>query len=199
MISKRKSNTHLKKTRKDKKSILDLLSRSKFVDENFHFSTSNFKFTEHDFHLLRSRFPYRTIPYYEIESIEIVKGIGANRPLMLSLFGLLLILAAVYFFPAIQMVTGQIFNADWDFDALELYYFMLITFGFFITLGLRAIWQAIVPTWILKVYLKDHTKEVFALTKIKRDKKLNELMHFLMLKFKPDKLRIDRRLKKVLI
>jgi len=188
----------MNRSSKTKNRKLDLFTNSKFINGDLHFATNNFKFRDNDFQLLRSRFPYKTIPYKDIQSIEIVRGIRTKRPILLSLYAILFLILVPYFFPIIKHMNVELAHADEEFaytDFMELYYYIILTGGFFLSVGIISLWQAIIPTWILRVYLKDNTKEVFSLLNLKRKKNLNVLLHFLMLKFKPDKLRIATELK----
>jgi hypothetical protein len=60
----------------------------------YNFQTEKAGFSNEGLHLLRNRFNFKTIPYKEIQSIEIMQGWVMNNWLVLLLFGLILVVFA---------------------------------------------------------------------------------------------------------
>ena len=163
----------------------------------YQFETKHFRFTNEELQLLRSRYPYRKLRFQEISRISLAKGIRVKRPIILLIFGLTLTFSSFY----VMLFASQYLNAllsyhasgdsFWPFESFG--YFLIMGF-FLLAIGVVAIFQAIVPTWIMKIELTDGKKELMPMNKLFESNDVFEFVQFLRYSFSDSQLVIDKRI-----
>lgn len=125
----------------------------------FDFKDVQFGINSEGIHLLRNRFPYKTIPIQDVESLSIVRGHEFRRwPLVLGFGGALVLLSIVY---VVQLYN--IYLADKD----TIYAMGLAAILIPLSIGLLLTYLGFKKFLVLKV-LANHKKKYFSLKSLER-------------------------------
>ena len=150
--------------------------------EGYLFETDYFRFTSGELHLLRSRFAYKKIPFNQISSVYIGKGIKVKRPLLVLGFGLILaissvgtLLYSVGFFQSFFTATDLFTHLVQVSKAMA---GILVMIGFLLIIGIISIYQATVKTWVMRVDYLEGGFDVFSLEKL-----ISQNVYFKLKKF----------------
>ncbi|QDH78431.1 hypothetical protein FKX85_05040 [Echinicola soli] len=118
-------------------------------------STTQFKIEGQEFVLLRKGFPYKRIVLAEIRKVEFTKGSKVRNPLLLALFGIVILSMAIYsVITVLEIVQGFISSYDsWKNSGsiMRLLFIWLIMFGLLGFIGIFSLYEALWPVTILKV------------------------------------------------
>lgn len=159
--------------------------------------TEYFRFSQEGVQILRSRFPYKTVTYNEIAKIHLIKGIRVKRPILVLIFGLLIIISSFY----LMLFTSGFLESLFNYEAVTRSYYafkgfglFLLMGGFLLVFGSVAIYHAIIPTWVLRLELNDGSRNIMSLKELIKTNKVLKLVQLLETKLGKDQLEIDHRL-----
>ncbi|MEQ6165570.1 hypothetical protein AAOE16_00130 [Ekhidna sp. MALMAid0563] len=161
------------------------------------FETEHFRFSDEELQLLRSRFPYRTIAFEEINRISLTKGVRVKRPILVLAFGLTLTISSLYVMLFTSGFLDALLNDNSQGDSFQAYKAFgqfFIMGGFLLAMGGVAIYQALAPTWVMRLELTDGSTDVMSLTKLFETNEVFKLARFLRTNFSTDKILIDNRI-----
>lgn len=167
------------------------------MTNSYQFETEHFRFNDEELQLLRSRYPYRSIPFQEINKIYLTRGIRVKRPILLLFFGLTMTVLSLYVIVITSGFPDSFFNDSYQGDSVPVFKafgYFLIMGGFLLALGGFAIYQAIFPTWVLKIELTDGSTDVMSINKLFETNEVFKLARFLRANFSSNQLSIDNRI-----
>ncbi|MEQ6119770.1 hypothetical protein [Reichenbachiella sp. MALMAid0571] len=126
-----------------------------------------------------------------------MKGIRVKRPLLVFVFGLILISISLYVILItsgfLEVILTTNFEGD-SFSAYKTFSYFLLMGGFLIAIGGVAIFQATYPIWIMRAEFTDGTHHVFGLQKLFEVNEVFTFIRFLRENFTLIKLEIDDRI-----
>ncbi len=93
----------------------------------------------------------------------------------------------------LEFLIDPDFEKD-SFQAFKAFGYFLLMGGFMLSIGVVAIYQATIPTWILRLELNDGYTQVFSLKKLFETNEVFKLAQFLRTSFSKDQLIIDNRI-----
>ncbi|MEP1094914.1 MAG: hypothetical protein ABJG78_07365 [Cyclobacteriaceae bacterium] len=161
------------------------------------FDTEHFKFAEGELQLLRGRFPYRKVDFKDVTKLAIIRGIRVNRKWLVLAFGLTLTISSLYVALFTSGFLEAMLNSNFEGGsglAIRAFGLPMLMIVFLVATGGLAIYQATVPTWILRTEFRDGSTHVFNLNKLFKTNEVSKLAQFLRANFSTNQLIIDNRI-----
>src|SRR5688572_2660126 len=133
---------------------------------NYLFQSTEFAVSENGIHLLRSGFSYKTIRWHEVDSIRIRKGKELNNSWIIFLLGLILLTVGAYLTIRTVDILVHKENAE---RYVKMLLFLLIPF-----IGVYFVYNSMRTGIIMSVNYAAHKREMFPLSEIINQNRLNE-------------------------
>ena len=142
--------------------------------------------------MIRSGFCFKSLAFIDISTIKIIRSSRVKRPILVFLFGLLLLAPVVYTLSSSQgYLSSLVRELDEPVSTVRSFKFfgyLLLSIGLLIALAIMSFRLVFVPVLVLKCELNDGSLEVFDLKTITDEHKTYELMQFLRAKFNENQL-----------